>query len=134
MVSFDGYGSQTSVILMEDSSLVHRLSSVVCRPASVVLVTAPSFDVALEIIRAVVIERLAACGTILPGATSVYTWHGTVEEAQEVQIILKTTTENVTKLIARVTELHPYEVPEVVCLDVAAGLPAYLAWIDSSTI
>jgi periplasmic divalent cation tolerance protein len=79
-------------------------------------------------------ERLAACGTLLPGATSIYRWQGAVEEAQEVQIILKTTTENVTKLIARVTEIHPYEVPEIICLQVADGLPAYLAWIDSSTI
>ena len=79
-------------------------------------------------------ERLAACGTVLPGAQSIYRWQGAVESAAEVQIILKTTTENVTKLIARITELHPYEVPEIVSMDVSAGLPAYLAWIDSSTI
>ncbi|RPI67500.1 MAG: divalent-cation tolerance protein CutA, partial [Ignavibacteriae bacterium] len=51
-----------------------------------------------------------------------------------IQVILKTTTENVTKLIARVTELHPYEVPEIIAIEISAGLPAYLAWIDFSTI
>ncbi len=112
---------------MEESSNVRR-------PASIVLTTAPSVDIAQRVVRAVVEERLAACGTLLPGATSIYRWQGAVEEAQEVQIILKTTTENVTKLIARVTEIHPYEVPEIICLQVADGLPAYLAWIDSSTI
>ncbi len=119
---------------MEESSNVRRPATNVRRPASVVLTTAPSVDIAQRVVRAVVEERLAACGTLLPGATSIYRWQGAVEEAQEVQIILKTTTENVTKLIARVTEIHPYEVPEIICLDVADGLPAYLAWIDSSTI
>lgn len=112
---------------MEESSNVQR-------PASIVLTTAPSVDIAQRVVRAVVEERLAACGTLLPGAMSIYQWQGAVEEAQEVQIILKTTMENVTKLIARVTEIHPYEVPEIICLQVADGLPAYLAWIDSSTI
>lgn len=112
---------------MEDSSFV-------CRPSSIVFVTAPSSDVAQEIVHTVINERLAACGTILPGARSIYRWQGAVESANEIQIILKTTTANVTKLIARVTELHPYEVPEIIAIEISAGLPAYLAWIDSSTI
>jgi len=112
---------------MEDSSFV-------CRPSSVVFVTAPNTDVAQEIVHTVINERLAACGTILPGARSIYRWQGAVESADEIQVILKTTTENVTKLIARVTELHPYEVPEIIAIEISAGLPAYLAWIDFSTI
>lgn len=119
---------------MEESSIVRRPTSGRMRPASVVLTTAPSMEVAQQIVRAVVEAQLAACGTIIPGATSMYRWQGAVEEAQESQVILKTTTENVTKLIARVTELHPYEVPEIISLNIADGLPAYLAWIDSSTI
>lgn len=104
------------------------------RPASVVLSTMPNTEIARYIVRLVVEERLAACGSVLPAVVSIYRWEGSIQEADEVQVILKTTTENVTKLIARVTELHPYEVPEIISLNIADGLPAYLAWIDSSTI
>lgn len=109
-------------------------SPVVRRPASVVLTTMPNSEIAQSIMRLVVEERLAACGSVLPAVVSIYRWQGTVEVADEVQVIFKTTTENVTKLIARVTELHPYEVPEAISMNIADGLPAYLAWIDSSTI
>jgi periplasmic divalent cation tolerance protein len=82
--------------------------------------------------RALVEERLAACASLLPGLTSIYRWEGGVEEAREQQVILKTSSERLTALEARVRELHPYEVPEFVVLDAVAS-QAYGAWLEAST-
>ena len=98
-----------------------------------VLATAPSHDVAQTLVTALVEESLVACGTILPGATSIYRWDGAVETASECQILLKTSADRVTELQRRFTELHPYEVPEFLVLPVESGLESYLAWVDSST-
>lgn len=100
---------------------------------ALVFLTTPSPEIASAIVSRLVEERLIACGTILPGATSIYRWNGTVETASESQVILKTSAERVTELVRRVTELHPYEVPECVVVPVQDGLPAYLDWVRSST-
>lgn len=99
----------------------------------VVLVTAPSPAAAVELARTLVTERLVACGNVLPGVHSVYRWAGGVEEATEALLVLKTQQSRVPDVVARVTELHPYEVPEVIALPIEAGLAAYLGWIDEST-
>lgn len=100
------------------------------RDARVCLVTAPDAETAERIARALVEERLAACGNVVQELTSVYRWQGVVERAQEVLLLLKTTVDAVPELIRRVSELHPYEVPEVLVLAVDAGLEPYLDWID----
>jgi periplasmic divalent cation tolerance protein len=96
-------------------------------------VTAPSREVALAIGRTVVEERLAACANVLDGTTSLYWWQGTLEEASEAVLILKTRGELLERLAARVTDLHPYECPGVVALPIAAGNRAYLDWIAGET-
>lgn len=101
--------------------------------AAVVLMTAPSDEVADRLAEAAVTERLAACVGALPGLRSVYRWQGKVERAVEVQLVFKTTTDRVPALIARLTALHPFDVPECIALDVSAGLPAYLQWINDET-
>lgn len=98
-----------------------------------VYVTAASKDDALQIGRTLVKERLAACANILDGMHSIYRWQGTVEEAQEALLILKTRTGLAEKVIARVAELHSHDVPCAVTYDMANGLAAYLDWIDAST-
>jgi periplasmic divalent cation tolerance protein len=95
---------------------------------SVVLVTAPA-DAADRIVTAVVQERLAACGTIVPGVTSVYRWQGTVQRESEVLIVFKTAAARQVELAQRITELHPYEVPEVLALPVGAGTAPYVDWV-----
>lgn len=95
----------------------------------VVLTTAPSVGVAEALVRALVEERLAACGNILPGLTSIYRWRGEVEREEEVLVLLKTEASAVPRLIDRVAELHPYEVPEALVLPVEAGHGPYLAWV-----
>lgn len=97
--------------------------------ALAVLVTAPDADTAARIARTLVEERLAACGNLVPGVRSIYRWEGAVHDEAEVLLVLKTTTGAVDRLRARVVELHPYSVPEVLALPVSAGHEPYLAWL-----
>lgn len=99
----------------------------------VVLVTAPTSEVASTLVRALVERRLIACGTILPGATSIYRWGGAIEEAREVQLVLKSSAERVPELTAAIIALHPYENPEVLVLDAAGGSEPYLRWVLDET-
>jgi len=100
--------------------------------AVVVLVTAPTAEKAAEIARAVVEEKLAACGNVLPGLRSIYRWKGEVQEDAEVLLLLKTQRKRFEDLRDRILALHPYEVPEVLALPVEAGSDAYLDWIARS--
>ncbi len=101
--------------------------------ALVVLVTTPSTDRAAEIARAVVEERLAACGNVVPGLRSIYRWEGRVQDDAEALLVLKTTRARFEALRDRVLALHPYEVPEVIALPVEAGSARYLAWLSAET-
>lgn len=101
--------------------------------ALVVLVTTPTPERAAEIARALVEERLAACGNVVPAIRSIYRWEGRVQDEAESLLVLKTTRARFDALRARVLALHPYEVPEVVALGVDAGSAPYLAWIAGET-
>ena len=96
-----------------------------------VLSTAPDAEVAERIGTVLVEERLAACANVVEGVTSIYRWEGTVEREREVLMVFKTTSEAVGRLRTRLIELHPYEVPEVVALDVRDGHEPYLEWVRS---
>ena len=76
-------------------------------------------------------ERLAACVNVLPVMASVYRWKGQVEHDQEQQLVIKTSPDRVAALSARLRELHPYELPELIVLDASAS-EAYAAWIGES--
>lgn len=95
----------------------------------VVLTTAPSADVAEDLGATVVAERLAACANVVPGITSIYRWEGEIQREGETLVILKTTESSVEPLRARIVELHPYDVPEVVAMKVEAGHEPYLSWV-----
>ncbi len=101
--------------------------------ALVVLVTTPSAEKAAEIARALVEERLAACGNVVPGVRSIYRWEGKVQDDQEALLLLKTTRDRFEALRARVVALHPYQLPEVIALAVDTGSAPYLAWIAGAT-
>jgi len=76
-------------------------------------------------------KRLAACATIVLGPVqSVYRWKGKVESARERLLLIKTSRKRLAKLQATVERLHSYDVPEFIALPIAAGSPAYLAWLD----
>jgi periplasmic divalent cation tolerance protein len=78
-------------------------------------------------------ERVAACVNILPGITSVYHWQGEVHRDNESLLVIKTSTEALSRLMQRVAELHPYDVPEIVALDTSSVNPSYAAWIRALT-
>jgi periplasmic divalent cation tolerance protein len=101
--------------------------------ALVVLVTAPGADRAAEIARALVEERLAACGNVVPGLRSIYRWEGRVQDDAEALLLLKTTRDRFEALRERILALHPYQVPEVIALPVEAGSAPYLEWIRAET-
>ena len=84
---------------------------------------------AQQIARTLVDERLAACVNVIPGVVSVYRWKGAVEQEPELMLVIKTVGERVEQLKARLLELHPYELPEVVVIPIAGGHRAYLEWI-----
>ena len=102
--------------------------------ARVALVSGPDRETMLEIARTLVGERLIACANLVDGARSVYRWEGRVEEADECLGVFKTTADRVDELEARLRELHPYEVPELVVLEVADGSAPYLAWLRDCTV
>lgn len=102
-------------------------------PVFLILSTCPDADTAQRLARILVEERLAACVSLLPGAVSTYRWQGRVEEATEVQLLAKTPADRRDALMARLAELHPYELPEILAVETAAGLPAYLDWVTAET-
>jgi len=96
-------------------------------------ITAGSRDEALAIARALVEARLAACANVLPGVTSVYWWDGSVQEEDEVALIMKTRHDLVDEAVARVRELHSYDCPCVVSLPITGGNGDFLDWIAKET-
>jgi len=101
--------------------------------AVIVLTTVPSSKVGEEIARALVDETLAACVNVLPTMTSIYRWKGEVQSEAECQVVIKTARERVAALQERLSELHPYDLPEFVVIGIEGGDPAYLAWIVEQT-
>jgi periplasmic divalent cation tolerance protein len=93
----------------------------------------PDIDTARRIAQALVDERHAACVTLLPGVQSIYRWQGAIERADEILLSIKTTRAQFEPMAARIASLHPYELPEVLAVEVAAGLPAYLEWVIDNT-
>jgi periplasmic divalent cation tolerance protein len=101
--------------------------------ALVVLVTLPT-AAAPALARQLVEEGRAAGVNQLPGVRSIYRWEGRVEQADEALPVVKTTLAGYPALAARVRELHPYEVPEILALPVVAGDEPYLEWLKRSVI
>jgi periplasmic divalent cation tolerance protein len=98
-------------------------------PVRLVLTTAASAEEAAQLGRTLVEERLAACATLIPAVQSIYRWLGAVENATEALLLLKTSSERLPMLEARLRELHSYQTPEFLALDVAACAAPYLDWL-----
>lgn len=95
----------------------------------VVLSTVSDRESANRIARALVSEKLAACVNVIPGVTSFYEWDGSIQEENEIIILMKSESSAFEKLKKRILDLHPYELPELVTLDISGGLPEYLEWV-----
>lgn len=98
-----------------------------------VFVTASNEDEAVRIAHGLVERKLAACVNIVRHMRSIYVWQGSVEDAGEVLLIVKSTQALFNELSQKVTELHSYEVPEVIALPIVDGSAAYLNWLHEST-
>jgi periplasmic divalent cation tolerance protein len=102
--------------------------------ALLVLTTLGSAEDARVFVTGLVEDRLVACGTVLPGAESVYRWEGTITQEQEVVVLLKTDASKWDELRAAVDERHPYEVPELLAFPVERGNDLYLSWLTSEVV
>jgi periplasmic divalent cation tolerance protein len=102
-------------------------------PIVSVYATFASDEEARRIAHTLVEERLAACANILGSCHSIYRWAGRIEEGGEAAALFKTTAENARPLIARLAELHSYDVPAAVVWPVAETLPAYSQWVVTET-
>lgn len=98
-----------------------------------VFVTVGDGDEAFRIGRTLVEEKLVACVNMVPQVRSIYWWKGEVCDDQEVLLIMKTSESNFDVLRSRVRELHSYELPEIIALQVDRGLPEYLSWVMENT-
>ena len=98
----------------------------------VILCTAPDDATAKSLATGLVEANLAACVNAVPGVTSTYRWKGAIETDSEVQLLIKTRRERFDEVAAWVTKHHPYDVPEIVALDVEAVSQAYGNWLTSA--
>lgn len=90
-----------------------------------------NLDDARKIGRALVEERLAACVNIVPKINSIYWWKGEVEDEEEALLIAKTTEDNVDKVMKRLRELHPYEVPAILVIPLSSVLKEFADYVKS---
>jgi len=95
--------------------------------------TFPDIETARRIARQLVSENFAACANIIPTVESIYRWQGKLEDAQETLVFFKTAAARYPAFQDRLKSLHPYEVPEIICLRIADGLPEYLQWVNENT-
>ncbi|MEO8460050.1 MAG: divalent-cation tolerance protein CutA [Dokdonella sp.] len=100
----------------------------------IVYCSVPDDAVAERIARTLVEERLAACVTRLPNGVSTYRWQGEVLVEPELLLLIKTTRAVFKAVSKRVTDLHPYSVPELIAVDVVDALPAYAEWVKDALI
>lgn len=101
--------------------------------ARIVFCTCPNAEIAGRIARTLVEERLAACVNAIGGLVSTYRWKDAIEVDDEVLLLIKTTSDRLDALQARLIELHPYEVPELLAIEPVAGSAPYLTWLERET-
>jgi periplasmic divalent cation tolerance protein len=101
--------------------------------ARIILTTAGSHEEAAKIAHALVERRLAACVNIVPQIESVYRWQGKMETTQEWLLLIKTQVELYERIRDVIQELHSYDLPECIMLEVTAGSKEYLEWIAQNT-
>ena len=98
-----------------------------------VLTNVPDPAIAERMARHLVEAGLAACVNILAPCRSVYRWQGTLEEASEIPLLIKSTLQRYPALESVIKSMHPYDVPEIIAVPITIGWPAYLGWVDEQT-
>ena len=97
--------------------------------AVLAITTVSSGEDAEKLVRALLEQRVIACGSILPPMRSMYRWEGGIVDESEVLVLLKTGADRVAQLKSALQELHPYKVPELLTFAARDGLSEYLAWL-----
>lgn len=98
-----------------------------------VLSTLPDQESATKLAEILVTRGQAACVNVLAPCTSIYHWQGKTKSAQEVPLFIKTTQDKYADVERTIRAHHPYELPEIIHVPIAGGLPAYLEWISKET-
>jgi periplasmic divalent cation tolerance protein len=98
-----------------------------------ILTNLPDVATAEKLARILIAHRAAACVNVLPACRSIYRWRGTVEMADEIPLLIKTTAANYPLVEEIVRAQHPYDVPELIAVPITHGLPDYLAWLATET-
>ncbi len=100
----------------------------------IILSNTNSMDSAETIANFLVKEKLAACVNIIPKIKSIYTWQNKIEKEEEVLMLIKTKQSLFNQVKEKITLLHPYEVPEIIRIDIKEGTNNYLNWIKNNTL
>jgi len=98
----------------------------------VMFCTCPSEEVARLIATDLVTNKLAACVNIIPNVTSIYYWNNKVMCDNEVKLVIKSTADLYPLVESKIKQLHPYDTPELIALDIQKGSDEYLQWIKES--
>ena len=101
-------------------------------PARIVLTTAATIEEARSLGHTLIEERLVACATLIPAVEAIFQWQGKLESTIESGLRLKTGPDQLPALEDRLHELHTYQTPEFLVLNVEAGSHPYLEWLQSA--
>jgi periplasmic divalent cation tolerance protein len=96
------------------------------------LSTFPDAEIACRISKELVQGNFAACANVLPAVESIYRWKGNIENGTETLVFFKLSEHRRTAFQDKMRSLHPYEVPEIIFLPLADGLPEYLRWVTEN--
>ena len=102
-------------------------------PFMIFFSTVPNIEEGKQIARVLVEQKIAACVNIVPNVISIYEWKNNIEEDNELILIIKTKKENSETLINKLKEIHSYEVPECIGIEIKEGSKEYLDWIEEIT-
>lgn len=94
-----------------------------------IFVTVGNYESARQMARTLVSEQLAACCNIIHGVDSIFGWRGSIQEAQEIMMIIKTSADRLELLEHRIRELHTYDVPEIISVALQESSAEYLQWL-----
>ncbi len=98
----------------------------------IVFITAPDEDTAADIARTLIGDGLAACANIIRNVRSIYRWQGKIEDAAEVLMLVKAHRDSFAALEKKVKSMHPYVVPEIVCVELSQCSGEYLHWLEEA--
>ena len=99
----------------------------------IIISTCPDIETAEQLASRLVDTHLAACVNIIPGVRSIYVWKGERQSDNEVILLIKAPDSAYPAIENLIRDLHPYELPEIIAVDIKGGLPEYLAWLQEQT-